>query len=230
MELLDFFPVQRNVQALAFLLFGDAQSNGHVDYLQKDEADDKAINHRGSDPPQLRDDGAVAPLISLLAKTPGQQRADDAADAVHAEGVQRIVITERTFFSEVAAKKQPTPATRPMITAGVGPTKPEAGVIATRPATAPDAMPSTLGLPLANPFGEHPRQRRSCRSDLRSRHGHAGAAIGGDGGTGVEAEPAHPQQRGADQVRSGYAAASLPCRTRRACRAPGSSPDRRYRR
>src|ERR1035438_4465002 len=35
-----------------------------------------------------------------------------------------------------------------MTTAAVGPTKPEAGVIATRPATAPDAMPSTLGLPL----------------------------------------------------------------------------------
>ena len=29
----------------------------------------------------------------------------------------------------------------------MGPTKPEAGVIATRPATAPEAMPSTEGLP-----------------------------------------------------------------------------------
>src|SRR5471032_2739188 len=46
--------------------------------------------------------------------------------------------------------KQITPAAMPMITAGVGPTKPEAGVIATRPATAPDAMPSTLGLPLVS--------------------------------------------------------------------------------
>src|SRR6266853_2565009 len=52
------------------------------------------------------------------------------------------------FFSEVAAKKQMTPAATPMITAGVGITKPEAGVMATRPATAPEAMPSTLGLPL----------------------------------------------------------------------------------
>ena len=38
--------------------------------------------------------------------------------------------------------KQTTPAATPMITAGVGPTKPEAGVMATKPATAPDAMPS----------------------------------------------------------------------------------------
>src|SRR5882757_10313021 len=36
----------------------------------------------------------------------------------------------------------------PMITAGVGPTKPEAGVMATSPATAPEAIPKTLGFPL----------------------------------------------------------------------------------
>src|SRR5260370_23563942 len=35
-----------------------------------------------------------------------------------------------------------------MITAGVGPTKPDAGVMVTNPATAPDATPSMLGLPL----------------------------------------------------------------------------------
>src|SRR5271154_2074383 len=51
-------------------------------------------------------------------------------------------------FNDVAAMKHNTPATTPMITAGVGPTKPDAGVMATRPATAPDAMPRTLGLPL----------------------------------------------------------------------------------
>src|SRR5580658_2900857 len=45
--------------------------------------------------------------------------------------------------------KQITPAAIPMITAESGPTKPEAGVIATSPATAPEAMPSTLGLPFA---------------------------------------------------------------------------------
>ena len=41
------------------------------------------------------------------------------------------------------------PATNPMTNAPLGSTKPAAGVIATRPAMAPDAMPSRLGLPLA---------------------------------------------------------------------------------
>src|SRR3954451_24770397 len=50
-------------------------------------------------------------------------------------------------LSEVADQKQITPAATPMMIAGPGSTKPEAGVIATSPATAPDTAPSTLGLP-----------------------------------------------------------------------------------
>src|SRR3981189_1826432 len=53
-------------------------------------------------------------------------------------------------FSDVAAQKQPTPAAMPMTSDPPGSTKPEAGVMATRPATAPDTAPSTEGLPLAN--------------------------------------------------------------------------------
>src|SRR5678816_1812654 len=47
-------------------------------------------------------------------------------------------------------RKQKAPASRPMNIAGIGPTKPAAGVIATRPATAPEIAPSALGLPLRN--------------------------------------------------------------------------------
>src|SRR5664279_4314177 len=39
------------------------------------------------------------------------------------------------------------PAARPITMAGIGFTKPDAGVIATRPATAPEMAPRTLGLP-----------------------------------------------------------------------------------
>src|SRR5579864_8303556 len=38
----------------------------------------------------------------------------------------------------------------PIATEAPGPTNPEAGVIATSPATAPEANPSTLGLPLTS--------------------------------------------------------------------------------
>src|SRR5262249_59627109 len=43
--------------------------------------------------------------------------------------------------------KQKTPPPTPMRIDETGPIKPEAGVMATRPATAPDAAPSTVGLP-----------------------------------------------------------------------------------
>src|SRR5262245_2731699 len=40
------------------------------------------------------------------------------------------------------------PAPKPITIAAIGVTKPEAGVIATSPATAPDAAPSIVGLPV----------------------------------------------------------------------------------
>src|ERR1700722_1991645 len=52
-------------------------------------------------------------------------------------------------FSVVAHQKQITPAATPMMIEEPGSTKPDAGVIATRPATAPEMQPSTDGLPLA---------------------------------------------------------------------------------
>src|SRR3990170_743822 len=41
-----------------------------------------------------------------------------------------------------------TPAPAPITIDAIGPTKPDAGVIATSPATAPDAAPRTVGFPL----------------------------------------------------------------------------------
>ena len=45
--------------------------------------------------------------------------------------------------------KQIAPATRPSTIEPIGPANPEAGVTATRPATAPETMPRSDGLPLA---------------------------------------------------------------------------------
>src|ERR1700735_20577 len=52
-------------------------------------------------------------------------------------------------FMYVAVQKHITPAATPMMIAEPGSTKPEAGVMATSPATAPEIAPSTEGLPLA---------------------------------------------------------------------------------
>ena len=70
--------------------------------------------------------------------------------------------------------------------------------MATRPATAPEMMPSTLGLPRTIHSVNIHARRGGGGGDLGDGHGHAGAAVSGELGTGVEAEPADPQQRGAD--------------------------------
>src|SRR6476646_9498064 len=51
------------------------------------------------------------------------------------------------FLSFVQAKNGTIPAATPIITAPLEPTYPQAGVITTSPATAPEQNPSTLGLP-----------------------------------------------------------------------------------
>src|SRR5216110_90258 len=50
------------------------------------------------------------------------------------------------FFRAVTPQRHTTPAPRPMTNAPGMPTLPAAGVMATRPATAPDAAPSIDGL------------------------------------------------------------------------------------
>ena len=71
--------------------------------------------------------------------------------------------------------------------------------MATRPATAPEQMPMTVGLPRMAHSTSIQVKAGDRGSDLRHGHRHARLHAGGDGGAGVEAEPADPQQRGADQ-------------------------------
>src|SRR5450830_1388653 len=51
-------------------------------------------------------------------------------------------------FKPFTPHRQTTPAIKPITRPPIGPTKPAAGVMPTRPATAPDAPPSMEGLPL----------------------------------------------------------------------------------
>ena len=53
-----------------------------------------------------------------------------------------------SFFSPLTPQRQTSPPTRPITNAPAMPTLPAAGVIATSPATAPEAAPSMVGLPL----------------------------------------------------------------------------------
>src|SRR6202142_2212621 len=95
--LLHSFPVKGDIQALALLFLGDAQADRHVDDFQDDEAHHEAVDQRGSNAPELSDYRSICAADFLAGEDARQQRADDAANAVHAESVERVVITERVF-------------------------------------------------------------------------------------------------------------------------------------
>jgi hypothetical protein len=118
---------------------------------------------------------------------------------VHTEGVEGIVVAEPAL-TVVTMRKQTTPATTPMMRADMGCTKPEAGVMATSPATAPEMAPRALGLPLwihsatLQPMAAAAVAKCVLTKALVARP----PSI--DGASGVEPEPAHPQQAGSDEA------------------------------
>ena len=81
----------------------------------------------------------------------GEQRPDEPADAC-ARRRRRGSRRSRTGTSAAPPRKHTTPATSPMASGGTRPTNPAHGVIATRPATAPDAAPSVVALPRLHPL------------------------------------------------------------------------------
>ena len=76
----------------------------------------------------------------------GKQGAQRAAYAVHAENVERIVITEQGFDLCAGQEAQHAHG-HAHYERRHGVTKPEAGVMHTRPATTPEHVPRTVGLP-----------------------------------------------------------------------------------
>ena len=72
--------------------------------------------------------------------------------------------------------------------------------MATNPATAPETAPSTLGLPFANPLRAGPTHRGGRRRKVRGYKSAGSQTVRSQRAAGIKAEPAHPQQAGADEA------------------------------
>src|SRR5579883_2339236 len=101
--LLHDLAMEREVHAVALRLGIDAQADRDIDELQDDVARDRAIAGGNGDAiglgqhlPRMAVDEAALALAAdrRHREDAGQQRADDAADAVHAEGIEAVVVTE----------------------------------------------------------------------------------------------------------------------------------------
>src|ERR1700677_4752666 len=99
--LLDALPVQGDVESLALLLLGDAQPQRLVDDDQDHIADREPIDHRREYALELREDlmadGRIDAGQLLAEEHPGQQRAENSADTVHAEGIEGVVVAKRVL-------------------------------------------------------------------------------------------------------------------------------------
>ena len=85
-------------------------------------------------------------LASGVARKPVSSAPMRAADAVHAERVERVVVAEEAL--ELRAREvRDGPREHADEDRAVRGDEPRAGVITTRPATAPEQKPSTVGLP-----------------------------------------------------------------------------------
>src|SRR5271155_37098 len=109
-----FFTVLREVEALSFLVFGNAEA----DELVNDHEDDERAND-GEDPGDGDADGLIEQLMGVafeeaggeygavgvfengidgaIRENSGEEGADGAAGTVNAEGVERIVVAETRF-------------------------------------------------------------------------------------------------------------------------------------
>src|ERR1035441_8462103 len=163
-----FLAVQTHIQPCGLLRLSDSQANERVADLQYDQCphDGQRPGDRASDRlvPDLagvavhQAQGAFEALVHLAGcEHSRQDRAQSAAAAVHPESVQRVVVSQFLFdfgHHEVTYDS----ARKPISRAGNGFTNPEAGVMATKPATHPEMPPSTLGLPdLRHSANTHPR-------------------------------------------------------------------------
>src|SRR5271163_621266 len=110
-QVVGFFAVLRDVETFDLIRFAHADASNHIRYFQQDNG-----SYQGEAP---REEYAyklitkLAPVAvqssnglaraenrvdHLLRKDPGQERADRAACAVNAEGIEGIVIAEDRFY------------------------------------------------------------------------------------------------------------------------------------
>ena len=124
------------------------------------------------------------------------ERADETADEVHADDVECVVVAGLELdLHGVAADEAGNGTDEDRGTTGH-----VAGSGGDRHETGDDAGRGTeVGrVTVTDPFDEHPHEPGSSGGEERVHEGLSGLAVGGEGGTGVEAEPTEPEDSGAD--------------------------------
>src|SRR5580692_1199097 len=211
-----FFAMLRQVETLHFVFGRHSHANGEIDDLKNDVS-----SYYGE---QDRDTNADR-LISQLAKVPvhhadgkrvplgilenridgaggedaGQQRANGSASAMHAEGIERVVVTESGLYdgNHRITKNSGDEADQQCRHRSH---KSRSGGNCDQTGDGAGDRSQHTGLAVTDPLGHCPSDRRSRRREMR-RDKRAGCeAAGTESTSGIESKPAHPEQAGADKA------------------------------
>src|SRR6266496_2104688 len=86
--------VQADVETLPLLVLGDAQADHHVDHFEDDQASHATDEQRGKYAVELGHEAGVGAADFLDVEHAREECTDDAADTVHTERVQRVIVAE----------------------------------------------------------------------------------------------------------------------------------------
>ena len=125
-------------------------------------------------------------------ENPGQQCANNAADGVYTENIQRIVITQSIF--QLGCGQVAKHASSDTDSQGShGADRPAGRGDGDQACDCATGNAQHAGLAVEQPFTEHPTKGSGRCSNLGNSHGHAGGAVRCQFAACIEAEPANPE-------------------------------------
>ena len=215
-EVISFFAVLRKVQALHFVFLRDTQPDERVDKLEQNQTP-----HNGQSPGNYNSDNLIQDLVRVSIEQPNRQRvslailknwiddfqsknsgehgAQSAAGSVDTERVQRIIIKEPGLYfgnhQEAYDSGDETNRDR-----GNWTDKSSRRRDRDKSSHGSGNCSESAWLAVANPFRDHPAESGCSGCEMSGRECAAGKRSRGKRATGVESEPPHPQQAGADKT------------------------------
>ena len=193
--------VQRRVEPLLDLLLRGQHRRHEVDQLEQRERDHEGVGGAAEarrhllaeEGPATRGHAAADHVVAERAE---QDRADEAAHAVHAPHVQGVVPGEN--LAQLHAAVAEGPRDRANQEGGPGPDEAGARGDGGQARDAAYAGADERRLAEVEPLNEHPDHHGHGRGDRRVDEGEDGLAVRGQGRATIEAKPAEPEHAGTE--------------------------------
>ena len=192
------------VDTCALFLFADAEADGLVQQQTDEQGHDQLKNStKGTHclPPQLVDAAAVEQTVDAGRCGLGCQEADregapETTEQVDADHVERVVIAELVLQSDGQRTDHASENTDDDRAHG----RDRGAGRSDGDQSGDDAGRGAKrgGMAVADALGDQPAQACGTSGDHGVHPDHRRGVARGDGGTGIEAEPAEPQQTGAE--------------------------------